>query len=181
MKLLGNKDIFAFEIGEKQKGEALLQVNIYIDGKNVCCDDNTVYLPQFYYTVKSTSEYLKKKIDYCKYEKYFWGKSTEEAHKWIESTNNENSAESNEFSDDIWKTYRFMSWGPTTDNVTCFLIPIHGTLYLTYRFWRETHTPIKEIEYVFGVEVTPFELIQVCEMALKILEGFLKDLKYEPT
>ncbi len=63
MKIIGDKKVFAFEIGEKTSSQ-LQTVNIYIANRNICVDDNSVYIPQFINALWHTSEFLKNKLDY---------------------------------------------------------------------------------------------------------------------
>ena len=44
--IIGQKETFAFEIG-KETEKSLRIVDIIINNRYVCCDDNIVYVPQF--------------------------------------------------------------------------------------------------------------------------------------
>lgn len=63
MKVIGNKEVFAFEIGAKTSHQ-LRKVNIYVANRNICVHDNSVYLPQFVNALFSTTEFLRHKLDY---------------------------------------------------------------------------------------------------------------------
>lgn len=175
MITIGDKNKFAFEIAEQPLGNLssdaeiynqLRQVDIYIAGRSVCCDDNQVFVSQFVNSIWHTAEFLKKKLDYYSEKDFFFGKSIEEAHKLIRQLRNLDLEMLNRF----WVA-DLLHWGPTTDNIICFLFPIHGKLYLTFEFWRDTHQPSEEIGQVFGVEITPYEIIRICETAIEVLDA----------
>jgi hypothetical protein len=171
MKVFGDKSTFAFEIEEyTRESKNLRIVNIFVDRRNICCDDNTVYVPSFVNSLYSSANYLKKKIDYIKFEKFFFDKSVPEAHEFIKSTQDINSLNHQILGGEIYSFHQFLDWGTTTDNVTSFLIPIDGFLFLTCQFWRTNHHPEKEINVVFGAIVTPYQLIQTIEYAIDELK-----------
>ena len=184
MITIGDKNKFAFEIAEQPLGNPttdreifnqLRQVDIYIAGRSVCCDDNHVYVSQFVNSLWHTAEYLKQKLDYYVEEDFFFGKSIEEAYKLIQQLRDlELKIISKHWVDN------FLDWGPTTDNIICLLFPLHGKLYMIFEFCRDTHKPTKEIGKVFAVEIFPYEIITVCESAIGVLDiekSFLGDKK----
>jgi ABC-type transporter MlaC component len=87
MKLIGDKESFAFEIADHSEGHMRV-VDIWINGISICCDDNTVYLPQF---IGSLDYFLSNELGLKKYGKYFHGLTPEEIHRFIESTRDEGS------------------------------------------------------------------------------------------
>lgn len=87
MKLVGYKESFAFEIAGHSVGD-MREVEIWINGISICCDDNTVYLPQFIGSVDSS---LPNDLDLKKYDEHFNGLSPEEIHSFIKSTRDEDS------------------------------------------------------------------------------------------
>ena len=175
--IIGNKKTFAFEIGEKTSDDysQVRKVNIYIADHNVSCRDNTVYVSSFVGAVWHTARDLRHKLDYYSDEDIFFGHSIEQAHKIITklilSLYKENSAEEDEFLlsrvRKYW--YDFLDWGETTDGVFSFLFPINGKLYLTLEYKDKNHQPAMEIGEGFATEITPYEIIQVCEMAIAVL------------
>lgn len=176
--IIGNKKTFAFEIGEKTGDEfsQLRKVDIFIAGHSVSCHDNEAYVPSFVYALRHSANHLKHKLDYYGHEDIFFGCSIEQAHKIIVKTilssYEENSSETNEFLYDKFRKYwyGFLDWGETTDGVFSFLFPINGKLYLTLEYRNEHHKPSEELGKVFATEITPYEIIQVCEMAIAVLD-----------
>jgi hypothetical protein len=165
MKTFGDKATFAFEVGERVSGD-LRTVNIFIGGRNICCDDNKPYIPQFIGSIARSAEGLKTIDEYLKFERCFSGMTVEEAHEFVKSTRDENSENYDIEDDKIYLTHSFMDWGPTTDNVTSFLLPVENKFFLTYEFWRETHEPASEIGRIYSMEVLPREIIEAISITL---------------
>lgn len=168
MKVFGDKDTFSFEIGENID-TSLRLVNIFIGGRNICCEDNIVYLPQFINSISVTAENLRKKIDYYKYINYLEWMSLEEAHNFLLGTSNSESPHYNLENNKFYLCYSIFQWGPTTDDASCFLIPMNELLYLTYSFPSKAN--IVGYNRIFSVAITPYEIIHVIENALSELKG----------
>jgi hypothetical protein len=174
--IVGKKEVFAFEIKE-QTDDQLRNVDIYIAGHNASCRDNTVYVPFFVNALHHKATRLKYKFDYFAYEDIFFGKSVSEAHRIIAQSilnqYQESYSETAEFLSDKFVKYWddvLGDWGETTDGVFSFLFPLHGKLHLTLEYRDENHQPKEEIGEIFATEITPYEIIRVCEMAVKILD-----------
>lgn len=168
MKIIGNKVTFGLEIGE-QINSSLRVVNIFIGGENICYEDNHVYLPQFINSISVTAENLRKKIDYYKYINYLEWMSLEEAHNFLLDTSNSESPHYNLENNKLYLCYSIFQWGPTTDDASCFLIPMNDVLYLTYSFPSKAN--IVGYNSVSGVAITPYEIIHVIENSLSELKG----------
>ena len=165
---IGNKDKFAFDIAENMEG-GLRVVDIIIANRSICCDDNSVYVPQYIESLNTTLEELSKN-DYTKHSICLENKSYEEIHRFIESTRDEDSNNYNIENDELYYIYRFMDWGPTTDNISSFLFPFNEKWVLTYEFWRKEHKNKEEIEVVNSIEVNTEELISTIREAIRELE-----------
>lgn len=168
MKVFGDKTTFCFEIGEKIDSPMRL-VNIFIGGKNICCEDNVVYLPQFINSIALSASDIRRKIDYYKYINYFEWMSLEEAHNFLLSTRDMDSPHYNLENDDLYQCHRVFSWGPTTDNAICFLLPMNGMLYLTYSF--SSKIDLNNYNSFCGVAITPYEIVHVIIDALNELQA----------
>ena len=59
------------------------------------------------------------------------------------------------FEDEMYDFHRFLDWGETIDNVTCFLIPIDDVLYLTSEFRLNTYSSEERSGIVYYTKVTP--------------------------
>lgn len=167
--IIGQKETFAFEIGEVTE-KSLRIVDIIINNRYVCCDDNIVYVPQFITDLKyelSRIENLRNN----KFQQYLNGKSITEIHKFIISTRHEESENYDLEGDEIYPYFRFMNLGPTTDNFSSFIFYKNNDLYITYEFWRETHTNKEEIGHVFFTKVKKDEIIQYISETINMLEN----------
>jgi len=166
--IIGDLDTFAFDVGRKE-GKDLRRVDVVIGGRYVCCDDRVVFVPQFSFDLERSLKKIQSQVA-GQLENILGGRTPEEAHRFIVSTTSE---ESENFYkpelEEVWPTFRFMNWGPTTDNLTCFLLPLEGKLFITYEFWREEHQKQEEIGQVFVEIVEKSKLIQslkntICEL-----------------
>lgn len=166
LQIIGKKEIFALELFDPEQEAKTRVVNIFVAGRNLSCDDNTVFVPQFLLSLERSSESLKNKLDYLKFEKYFLGMCASDAHNFIVNSYDEKQ----QFDEgDMFEAHSFMRWGPTTDNVFCFLIPIGDELFLTYSFWRDSHANSDEIGVANGVRITPFDIIVILDGAISEL------------
>ena len=57
--------------------------------------------------------------------------------------------------------YRFLDWGPTTDNVSAHLFLADGVASIPFSFRRESHHDPSERGQVFVAELPERELVQV--------------------
>ncbi|MGJ8641325.1 MAG: hypothetical protein ACSHYA_18185 [Opitutaceae bacterium] len=73
MKMIGEKALFAIEIGRlNEESPPLRVVDIWAGGVRLCVDDNTAYLPQFTGDLKDE---LSRSFFSEKFETYFEGKT----------------------------------------------------------------------------------------------------------
>lgn len=156
--ILGNENNYAFKI-ENDENKNFKIVDIIAQNRYLSCDDNSVYLPQFISSVEQEIENLEKK-NYATYEKNHEHKSVVEIHKLMMEDENE----------EMFSLHRFMSWGPTTDNITAFLFVHNNELILSYEFWREGHEVKEEINHVFYLKVEKCELIGLLNKLLMEIE-----------
>lgn len=128
----GHKDSFAIEIGESIAGsQGLFALNIWLLGHHVTRVDNVAYLET---VLAQAQKDLVENRNLERFSRYFTGRSVVEAHLFIQSTRDEESCHF-DIEDDIYAQQQILNWGPNTDNVACFLIPIAGTLYATVQFY----------------------------------------------
>jgi hypothetical protein len=83
----------------------------------------------------------------------------------ISSTRDPESPNFDIENDELYLTYRVLNWYETTDNVTCFIVPLGNKYYLTYEFWRETHEVENEIGLINHVQIDIAEMIEVIQQA----------------
>lgn len=160
--MIGDKKTFGLEISDHSKGH-MRMVDIWINGISICSDDNTVYVSQF---ISDIGYFLFKELDLKKYEKYFNDLTPEQIHSFIESTRDEDSANFDIEDDCICAHHQFMDMGPTTDNVSSFILEINGQVYITFKFWRDEHYNPDEINHVYKTTVNRIELRQVLSEAV---------------
>ena len=168
MKLIGNKKPFAFEIADHSEGDMKI-VDIWINSISICCDDNTVYLPQF---IGSVDLSLPNDLDLKKYDKYFHGLTPEQIHRFIKSTRDEESENYDVEDDWIYPHHQFLDWGATTDNVTCFIFESNGNTFITFSFWREEHHNPDEINHIYKTSISRAELRQVLTETVSYLTNY---------
>lgn len=161
MHLIGDKRVFAFEIGDCCHDNRQLRLcNIYVANKNLSCDDHHIYVPAFISSLIGEFNGLIGKHNFLKYESVFQGGCIEDIHRML--------VDSDDYIDAA-QYHAFMCWGETTDNVQSFLIPYDGNMYLTYEFWRDDHQPSQEIGQVRGVQIYPYHLIRTIEKTICFL------------
>lgn len=165
MKLIGDKESFAFEIADHSEGDMKV-VDIWINGISICCDDNTVYLPQF---IGSLDSSLPNELELKKYDRYFIDLTPEQIHSFIESTRDEDSVNYDIEDDWIYPHHQFLDWGATTDNVTSFIFESNGETFITFSFWRDEHHNPDEINHVYKTTVDRIKLRQVLSEAVRYL------------
>jgi len=167
--IIGNKSTFAFDIGQKRLETQLRTVDIVIDNRYVCCDDNTVFLPQFIASLEYDIDRIVEN-DWNKYHEYIKGKSIGEIHEFILRTRTEGTKEYDIEDDKIYPLHSLLDWGPTTDNLCCFIISWNDKYYLTYQFWRPEHHNKSEIGTIQNVQIELSEIKKTLEEATAALK-----------
>ena len=167
--IIGNKSTFAFDIGEQDLGTELRTVDIVIGNQYVCCVDNSAFVPQFITSMQRDVNRILKN-DWTRYQKYFEGKSISEIHEFILRTRTEGTEEYDIENDNIYPLHNFLNWGPTTDNLCCFIIAWNDRHFLTYQFWRPEHPNKSEIGKIQNVEIELTEIIKTIEEAIAALK-----------
>jgi hypothetical protein len=149
----GDKQQFAVEVGEFWQGyQQLRRVDLWVRGRWLTCDDNTVYVPQFCAAVRRTVNWL---MSGCDLTPPFLGVSPLEVHRKLLA-----------LEDETREKFWFPHWGPTTDNVLGHLFRVAGKLVFTVEFWRETHPRPEERGIVFAIEISQAEFLGILEQTL---------------
>jgi len=121
---VGDLSHFGFRIAPVGHERQVREVSIFICGKDLTQHDNSAYLPCFIGQLAATSEWLKRKLDYLKYEDLFGGRNVSQIHNLLLHGDDE----------EWWAAaaaHRFAEWGETTDGFAAFLIPYLDRLHLT--------------------------------------------------
>ncbi|WP_431258056.1 hypothetical protein ACQ86G_26420 [Roseateles chitinivorans] len=156
--MIGKIQRFSMEVGPLDSRNRMMRVvNIFVGGKNVSECDNSVYVPQFIASLGRATEALKRKIDYTKYEPFFFKHSLEEAYAHLAGDDD----------GDLFGACRVLDFGPTTDSSLSFLIPHHGRLYLASRVHHDGDDEAPPVI----VEMTAYEMIRVMEMTEEVLRS----------
>lgn len=155
--LLGSKERFALELGEWSGG--LRRVDAWAAGQWLTCDDNMAYVSQLRWSVQHDHARLHS-ITYSP--PPFPGLSPVAVHRQFLADDN-----------GLREHWRFLQWGPTTDNVTAHLFPDGGHLALTLGFWREEHLRLhpEHVGTVFVAEIEAEELTGILHDAAAGLGG----------
>jgi hypothetical protein len=131
-------------------------IDVFVGGTNVCPEDNNAYVPQFRESIQVDLSKLKQ-LHSTKYQEYFSDLTPEKAHRKFKRFHDVGEPVEWIDGDALHEHFRFLDWGPTTDDVQSFLIPSEGTAYLTYEFWRPEHPRSGRVE---AVEIAIPELIE---------------------
>ncbi|WP_448321049.1 hypothetical protein [Streptomyces sp. CO7] len=153
--LLGDKSLFAAEVGEPGP---LCRVDLWAAGRWLTCGDNMVYVPQFRHDVLDAAAWLRSGGGSPL---PFDGWSATAAHRRLRQL----AGEESEAGYRMHSRFRFLDWGPTTDNVTAYLFRHGGHLVITAEFWREDHLlrHPEDVGAVFVVELPTDECIRILE------------------
>lgn len=174
-RLIGDKKRFAIEVEDSSRGVRIM--NIFVNGKSVCVDDNHIYvdgiIPHFELDIsRLTTNVFTGNVD------YFNGLTSAQA---FNKLNDIFKIDIDDFSDEEYEKYSaitaishqhgFLVWGPTTDNLNSYYYPLNGMMVLSAGFWRDEHTPKHELNEVYSIQIEPNEIKDILEDVLKVLKG----------
>lgn len=162
--LLGDKDRFAVEIGERD--HELRRVDLWAAGQWLTCDDDVVFVAQFRRTVLETANGLRSGMGSPLPWPYL---SSEANHRHLLA----DSASVEEAGADSQGAYRGLEWGPTTDNLISSLFRNGDNLILTFEFWRKEHLLAHPAHagHVFVVEVPAAEFMTILDGLVAALDN----------
>ncbi|MER5779336.1 hypothetical protein ABT144_34640 [Streptomyces sp. NPDC002039] len=129
--VLGDKLRFAAEIGEPGP---LRRVDLWVAGRWLTCEDNTVYVPQFRRDVLDAVAWLRSGEGSPL---PFDGLSAEATHRRLMQRAGDDDEPEADYQ--LRGRFRALLWGPTTDNVTACLFREEDHLVITLEFLREEH------------------------------------------
>src|SRR5262245_12029623 len=133
VQCFGDKTRFAIEVGEfSVDSEQLRRVDVWAAGQWLTFDDNHAFVPHFAGSLQHAlgslltdpqgGHFGRPYPDLSVADNYFRLQGEAEA--------GDNRA---------YLAYRFMAWGPTTDNVSALLFREGGTAFVPFSFWRADH------------------------------------------
>jgi hypothetical protein len=129
---IGRRDIIEIEIGKRIDGARdLFEFDVWLMGHHITRIDNVAYLKS---VIAQAEDDLIKNRDLNTFSKYLQGMSAQEAHKFILSTRDTESESFDIENDQIYPNQQILNWGPNTDNVVCFLVPLDRLTYVTIQY-----------------------------------------------
>jgi hypothetical protein len=158
VKLFGDRTTFAIEVGANDaRHPSTRTVDIWIDGRSMSCDDNTVYVPQFQHLIGlDLARVLNESFVFAPYN----CKDPTEIHHRLRSD-----------ATDLPEQYWFLHCGPTTDNMATYLFKCEEGLVITSEFWRPTHRPANEIGLIFQTKLKVNDLIRTLDQTIDALSS----------
>lgn len=163
----GDKRRFAAEVG-RWEGPALRQVDLWVAGQWVTCDDNLAYVEQFRRAVGDSALRLRSGHGAPV---PFAGLPPAAAHRRLIA-----GGGSEVDDDELRDRFRiFDRWGPTTDNVLAFLFRDGEHLTITLQFWRQEYLQ-KRPEHagvVFTAEIQATKFVGILEDLAAVLDRVL--------
>lgn len=161
MKTIGQPESFAFGFGPGNN-TAMRVVDIFVSGVSICVFDNNAYAPQFRSAIQCDLDRLQTR-DADRYRQYFVGLTPEQAHGKIKQLIDIGKPVEWLNGDDPRRHFGFLDWGPTTDGVLSYLIPIRDSTHLTLEFVSPTHP---ENGRILTVEVGTSDLAKILAEAV---------------
>ena len=154
----GERGRFAIEVGRALRGgpeDGIRVVRLWAAGRELSCDDHHVFVPQFYRALEAD---IPSDIPYSSRDLPYPDSSPEENHQCVRASGYE-----------AHSRYRFMFWGPTTDNLISYRFTRASNSILTFEFWRDTHVLAEEIGRVFVSELPTQELSSILRQGSHVL------------
>lgn len=148
----GSKDLFALVVGEPSWPNRAVEV--WIGGVNLSSFDSSAYLPSFIHSMTTMRNKLRDQLNFLTHESDLGGTGVEGAFLRLASQELPQA----------WSDLRVLDFGPTTDDFLCFLVPVHGRLYLGCKGYTA--------DGVVAVRITPFDLISALNTALLELSKY---------
>lgn len=144
---IGHKDIIRIEIGEGIDGSPdLFKLDVWLLGQHITTTDNIAYLKS---VIAQAEIDLIENRDLKRFANYFKGMSAQEAHNFILSTRDSEAENYDIENDQIYPNQQILNWGPNTDNVACFLVPLGNSIYATI----EHHDTEEKTGSIFAGEI----------------------------
>ncbi len=104
----------------------MVEVRLFVDNRQLNTFDTIDWIPHLSSRIAETIRRLEHTLNFCEGGSTFLEDSVESALDRLVSPSTEED-------EDLQSKLLIFYWGPITDDVMCFLIPIWGTLYLACR------------------------------------------------
>ena len=131
----------------KSEGQ-LRRVEIWVGCERLTGEDCLVFPQAFLHAVQKTADRLIAELNFLRHEGELTGLGIEEAFEVVSTG-------------DLHTSLRIFSWGPTTDDCPCFLLPVQQKLWLAWRKTGSTETR--------AVRIQPYDLISKLQAVISKL------------
>lgn len=175
LKMFGDESTFAINIEKTDRNNCILE--IFIAGKRATVEENLAYIPKVTAHLITEIKRLSSSAFYLfTYADYLADLNEEEAlHKlddiYYEDTEDytEEEEEYHEECREISSYYSFLAWGPTTENISSYIYPVQQKLYIGFKFWKEEHTPVEELQNAYCAEIGYTTLLEILNECLDFI------------
>ena len=146
MTLIGDRRTFAFETSlcVDHAPAQFLTVDIFAAGKLLTVRDNAAYVPQFAGDLDAEQNHRRHDLTWLQHRNDLADLNLTQAHLHLAKTEG-------------W--LKFTNWGPTTDDISCHLIVLQNSLWITAFLYSENPDYEKNDPVVHGCRVSPFDLL----------------------
>ncbi|WP_433268366.1 hypothetical protein ACQPWR_09110 [Micromonospora vinacea] len=154
-RCFGDRAIFAVEVGEIHP-PSLRVVDLWMAGKRLTTDDNSVYAPSFVHAMRASAARVHRRdVKPCPSP----GRAPEEIFRMLD-------ADETGFREQFW----FMKWGEMVDNVSTYAY-LEDDLVIVFAFWRASHPSPEDLGKVFVARIPPDEYATTVEEAADLLDA----------
>ncbi|WDZ84579.1 hypothetical protein [Micromonospora cathayae] len=154
-RCFGDRATIAVEVGEVQP-PSLRIVDLWVAGKRLTIDDNSVFVPFFSRAMRSSAAQVRRgNVKPCP----FPGHAPEEIFRLLQ-------ADETGYREQFW----FMQWGETVDNVSAYAY-LEDELVILFAFWRASHPFPEDLGKVFVARIPPNEFAATIEESADLLDA----------
>lgn len=151
---LGDRARFAFRVGLARPDQPSTRVvQIWAAGAELTCDDESAYVPAFTHALSFDVLRVPQRLAL--------------PYPELDSAENHRRVQDDEA---LRERHRWLSCGPTTDNITSFLFGDGEDAILTFAFWRAEHPRPHELGRVFATRLPARALIEQLSTLIEVLE-----------
>jgi hypothetical protein len=159
MYVIGDKSRLAFVTSpyEDHPTSSSLTVDIIVGGRTLTLRDNIASVPEFTCAMEYAVQYYAQSIDWLLPDPAIDGMNLPEAHLYY-------------YDNDRSRTC--FDWGPTTDDISSFLIPYNNTIYLTYFLYSENPDHATNPPIIRGEKLHYLEFLSAIYRQWKLMQEY---------
>ncbi|CAN7171109.1 hypothetical protein LJR260_000244 [Variovorax paradoxus] len=162
--LFGCREVLQFEIGPKDPASVWMRrVDIHALNLHVTERDNHVYVPNFIFNLDDTLASFKKKARFEQRPDVFGELGPKDIHLLFTDDSDDSGEDS--IPPGLSALYAFLEFGDITLDVSSYLIPVQGRLYLTCEI-RGPHGPVERDIRVAEVSIETLSQTMAATLAL---------------